>query len=214
MSAETAALVRYMVDSGVPHRVTSVLRPNAITKAGYPSRHAVGLAVDFCGPRPGRDTAELAEIFLALARVAHQLHELIYAGPQVSKNVKAGKWVPKYAVSGHHDHVHVSVARGVIVKWPGPTLAQQRAAPQPPKVAPMYNPPITVTGKVVATLPAPGGGVWMLTDIGAIYAWHCDDKGSPNRHPEYWDRRVAARLEPHGTGYAVVDSDGNRYEYP
>lgn len=172
MSAETAALVRYMVDSGVPHRVTSVVRPGAVTAAGYPSRHAVGLAVDFAGVRGGRDTDELAAIFNALAKVHTQLHELIYAGPQVSANVKAGRWVPKYAQAGHHDHVHVSVDRGVIVRWVGPPAHAKEeeaavAAPPPdnPDIQNVYS---DVAG--IAGTPT-GRGYWIVTKDGAVYTF-------------------------------------------
>lgn len=88
--------------------------------------------------------------------------------------------------------------------------------PAPPKmeVVPMYNPPIPIGAPVVATLPAPQGGVWMLTEDGAVYAWHCPDKGAPNRHPDYWGSRRAARLEPLGEGFRVVASSGEFYDYP
>jgi hypothetical protein len=87
--------------------------------------------------------------------------------------------------------------------------------PPPMEVPPRMNPPIEIAGRVVDVLKAPNGGVWMLTEPGAIYAWHCPDLGAPNRHPEYWpaDAR-AARLEPLGTGYTVVRSEGSRYDYP
>lgn len=116
MSVEDSALFKYMRDSGVPHRIMSAYRPGAITNAGYPSRHSMGLAVDFAGPQPGHDTPELLAIFKALLRVSDQLHELIYA--KAAFNIKNGQMVPPYAVKDHHDHVHVSVDKGVIVKWP------------------------------------------------------------------------------------------------
>lgn len=166
MSAETAALIRYMVDSGVPHRVTSVLRPGAVTAAGFPSRHALGLAVDFAARTPGNDTEELAAIFNALAKVAPQLHELIYAGPQVSANVKRGQWVPKYATAGHHDHCHVAVEPGVLVKWPGrPLPVPEVPMPDDPNVPNAASP-------VVALVPTPSGaGYWIVTKTGEVFAF-------------------------------------------
>lgn len=164
MSAETAALIRYMVDSGVPHRVTSVVRPGAVTAAGYPSRHAVGLAVDFAGPNY-RNAYQLSAIFAALARVAPRLHELIYAG--VPRNVKAGRWVAPYAVSGHWDHAHVSVNKGVVVKWLGP-LPPTREAPVMPDDPNIPN----ATAPVVALVPTPsGGGYWIVTKAGEVFAF-------------------------------------------
>lgn len=90
----------------------------------------------------------------------------------------------------------------------------QRTPSAPKEVKPMIDPPITISGPIVAVLKAPNGGVWMLTDPGAVYAWECEDKGAPNRHPEYWDDRHAARLEPFGDGYTVVATNGQRYDYP
>ena len=116
---ETEALIAYMQAAGVPCRVTSVVR------SALPSRHAQvgtggnGLAVDFAGPAPGLDTDEMAAIFKAFEPVESQLHELIYAGPQVQHNIKRGKRVAKYAVADHHNHVHVSVDKGTLIKWPG-----------------------------------------------------------------------------------------------
>lgn len=96
-------------------------------------------------------------------------------------------------------------------------LAEWGRPPVPPvlmEVPPRMNPPIEITGRVVDVLKAPNGGVWMATDVGAIYAWECEDKGAPNRHPDYWGSRRAARLEPLGSGYVVVAATGERYEYP
>lgn len=83
----------------------------------------------------------------------------------------------------------------------------------PLEVPPMINPPVDIL-KVVAVLKAPNGGVWQLTEAGAIYAWECADKGAPNRHPDYWGSRKAARLEPLGEGYTVVASTAERYDFP
>lgn len=93
-------------------------------------------------------------------------------------------------------------------------IAQLERPPPPMEVPPRMSPPIQIAGLVVDVLKAPDGGVWMLTDVGAIYAWECADKGAPNRHPDYWGTRKAARLEPLGEGYTVVSSDGARYDYP
>lgn len=84
---------------------------------------------------------------------------------------------------------------------------------QPKVVLPMYNPPFAIAGKVVASLNAPGGGAWVLTDGGAIYAFGCPDHDAPNRH-DYWGGRTAAQLLANGNGYTVVASDGSQYAYP
>jgi hypothetical protein len=125
-SQEVHALRQYLLDSGVAHRVTSTIRHSDLTNAGYPSRHrqqgtnGMGLALDAAGPSPGWDTPQLAAIFYALLKVERQLHELIYAGPQVAFNIRNGARVGKYAIADHHDHVHVSVDKGVLIEWPDP----------------------------------------------------------------------------------------------
>lgn len=82
------------------------------------------------------------------------------------------------------------------------------------EVSPMFNPPI-VMPLIVAALKAPEGGVWLLGIHGEIYAFECEDLGAPNRHPEYWSpTQKAARLEPFGDGYVVIDSNGQKYHYP
>jgi GH25 family lysozyme M1 (1,4-beta-N-acetylmuramidase) len=76
-----------------------------------------------------------------------------------------------------------------------------------------YNPPIVVE-PVVDDLACPTGGAWTLAASGAVNAWggapYID---APNRHPEYWGSRKAARLEACGNGYTVVAASGERYEY-
>lgn len=123
-SQEVVALRRFLLDSGVAHRVTSTWQHSKNTNAGYPSRHVqpgtngIGLALDAAGPSPSKDSPQLAAVFYALLTVERQLHELIYAGPQVSFNIREGARVPKYAIDDHHDHVHVSVNKGTLVSWP------------------------------------------------------------------------------------------------
>jgi len=116
-SKEVAHMRAYVVASGVPHRVTSTVRSK------LPSRHAQqgtdgqGLAVDFAGPRPSRNSPELLAIFNAFVPVEHQLYELIYSGAGYS--IKNGKRVARYAIADHWDHVHVAVNRGVFIQYPG-----------------------------------------------------------------------------------------------
>lgn len=115
-SREVGELRSYAINSGVPHRVTSAVRSK------LPSRHAqkgtkgLGLAVDFAGPKPGSNTPEMLAIFKAFESVESQLYELIYSGAPYS--IKRGKRVKRYAISDHWDHVHVSVDKGVFVRWP------------------------------------------------------------------------------------------------
>lgn len=146
VSDEVRALARYLAATGVPHRVTTTIDHKPFTSAGYPSRHVAagtngtGLAMDIAGPTYGRDTDALALIYRALAIEAHALHELIYGGPQVTTNVKNGRLVPKYASADHHDHVHVSVNKGVLLVPPHPTTPPtSHRAPQEDDMPPIAN---------------------------------------------------------------------------
>lgn len=165
------------------------------------SLHYVGRARDY-----GRSNSDLARILVELkpfaAGPAHLIQELY----GVATYWKSGRpIVPSRSLrASHQDHVHVGLRADAL-------LPDERPPP-PLEVPPRMN--VTISGVVVDVLKAPGGGVWMLTDVGAIYAWECEDKGAPNRHPEYWAGRRAARLEPLGDGYSVVASDGARYDYP
>lgn len=78
-----------------------------------------------------------------------------------------------------------------------------------------FNPPGILLNPVVSVLKAPGGGVWVLSRDGAIYAFKAPDYDAPNRHPEYWGGRIAAKLVPSngGQGYKVIDSLGSEYNY-
>lgn len=133
LSREDRALIAYIGASGVPHRVTTTTNHSQLTNAGYKSRHVMvgtdgmGLAIDVAGPTAGRDTSALRAIFDAFLRVEHELHELIYAGAPF--NIKNGRRVAPYAVRDHHDHVHVSVDRGVFVAWPAPQPEEDDVTP-------------------------------------------------------------------------------------
>lgn len=123
---EIRAMLLYLASRSIPHRVASTIRPGAITAAGFRSRHADGLAVDFGQPvAPDRNTPELLAIFKAFEPVEHLLHELIYSGSTYS--IKNGMRVPRYAIANHFDHVHVSVDRGVLL----PVLEPEVTVPEP-----------------------------------------------------------------------------------
>jgi hypothetical protein len=98
----------------------------------------------------------MGAIFRAFKPVESQLYELIYAGPQVSYNIKRGKQVAKYAVADHHDHVHVSVDRGVFIQWPG----------MQPQV-PLEEEDMFIFG--VASPDPTEGGVWLLAGDGRAH---------------------------------------------
>jgi hypothetical protein len=97
------SIVKWLQKTGIPHRVTSTVRP------GDPGHHGSGRAADFGGPVPSVDSPELLRINKAFSTIGHKLQELIYSGPG-GKNIYAGR---KHTYSAstqadHHDHVHVA----------------------------------------------------------------------------------------------------------
>lgn len=111
MSAETDNLTAYLEHTGVPFKVTSTTGG----KHAPTSYHYRGLAVDFAGPVPTRDSAVLLNIFSAFTPIEGQLAELIYAGAPYQ--IKHGDHVPPsfygaQTMSIHHNHVHVAVEPG------------------------------------------------------------------------------------------------------
>lgn len=214
VSTEVDGIVAYFESTRCPGRVTSTLRPGAVTVAGNPSRHCRGLAVDFAGLRPTVDSAELAAIFDAFVPVEGRLNELIYAGPQVAYNIKAGRRVKKYATAIHHNHVHVAVDVGVVLPVVAPMLAptaSERVADTDGRED-MADP--------VDALVGPDGGVWVLTRDGGVRSY----KGAPFHGsypglPAEWRQgeRTFVRIEARddGTpGYMLISSGDERYRFP
>lgn len=162
---EIRAILLYLASKGVPHRVTSTIRPGAFTTAGFRSRHADGLAVDFGQPlAPARNTPELLAIFKAFEPVEHLLHELIYSGSTYS--IKAGNRVPRYAIADHFDHVHISVDRGVLLPVPQPEVTMPADDPNVPNlVSPMFGfyPIVDAEGTC--------HGYYMVSVTGEVHAW-------------------------------------------
>lgn len=164
-------IIAYVQATGVPHRVTSTIRPAGTqTAAGNTSCHAADNArcdaIDLAGPGYGRDTAELAAIFWAFEPVFDQMHELIYAGPQTTFNIKAGKKVAKYAQSGHHDHVHASILATTTLRMPQP-----KPTPEPPKPTPisMEDDMPTVTAQDMVINPTKPAQGYVLDAHGGIH---------------------------------------------
>jgi hypothetical protein len=212
-SAEVAGIIAYAESTGVPFRVTSTFRPGAVTAAGNPSRHGRKLAVDLAGPKPGRDTPELAAIFKAFLPVEHKLNELIYAGPQVGFNIKAGKRVGKYAQTIHHDHVHVAVDKGLVLAGVSPVVVVHSVAGP----APADTDGREDMAEPVDAVAAPGGGVWVLTRDGGVRAYDAPYHGSyPGLPPE--DRegeRVFVAIEVNDrAGYDLLSAGHERYSFP
>ncbi len=211
-SPEVAGIIAYAETTGVPFRVTSTFRPGAITAAGNPSRHGRRLAVDFAGPHPGRDTAELAAIFKAFLPVEHKLNELIFAGPQVGFNIKAGKRVGKYAQGIHHDHVHVAVDPGLVLATVNPVVVVQSIVAQ----APPDTDGREDMAEPVDALCAPPGGVWVLTRDGGVRAYRAPFYGSyPGLPPEgRQGERTFVEIRPNARGgYDLISAGNETYSF-
>ena len=166
-SPEVEAIIAFGTSTGVPMKVTSTIRPGAITQAGNRSFHSMGLAVDWAGPEPSWDSQALAAIFHAFLPVEKHLAELIYAGPQVAFNIKHGRRVGKYAQAIHHNHVHIAVNRGVFLDRLVPTFLPDTIIEEAPadeeRNEDMADP--------VGALCAPNGGVWVATRDGGVRAY-------------------------------------------
>lgn len=79
------------------------------------------------------------------------------------------------------------------------------------KVRPMYTPALALE-PIVAELPCPTGGVWLLAASGAVYAFG----GAPFRGgangKDYFRGRKAARLQLHADGlYEIVATSDEKY---
>lgn len=114
-SGSWKVLREYIQATKIPHVITSTVRPGAITQSGNVSNHSLGRAIDVAGLTPSIDSKALGDIFWAFMPIGKLLNELIYAGPQVAKNIKRGLLVPKYAQSIHHNHVHAALHTGGMV---------------------------------------------------------------------------------------------------
>lgn len=121
LSDEVHGILDYLRALDLPARVTSTTNHSLFSLRGFLSMHrkpgtnGTGLALDAAGPIAGDDLMGHALIFDAFRPVEHLLHELIYAGPQVTYNIKRGARVAKYAQRSHHDHVHIAVPKGTIL---------------------------------------------------------------------------------------------------
>jgi TP901 family phage tail tape measure protein len=127
-------LIDYMRATGVPHVVTSTVRPGSrVRGSGRVSLHSAPFrAVDFAGPSGGRDTPELLRIYRAFAPVRNLLAEIIYSGPGGNYFGRTGA-----TADDHHDHVHVGLANGAIVSRPMSALLGESG---PEVVLPLTRP--------------------------------------------------------------------------
>lgn len=205
-SPETKAIAKYLEESGVPHRVTSI---NSGKHAPH-SYHYRNLAVDFGGPTPSRDSPALMAIFNAFMAVGDTLAELIYA--KAPFNIKNGKRVPRYAESIHHDHVHVGVNTG----WSKPFGHLPIVDLKPVDKVVIVD--RKVDWDIADYLECPSGGTWLLFRDGGIGALG----GAPSKTEniphgkDYWGDRLAARIRLNPScdiGYIVTSTNNEEYKY-
>lgn len=114
-----------------------------------------------------------------------------------------------YPTAGHRD-VAKTVCPGDFAMRRLPEMRLPWIHRLAPEVNMQYDPPL-ILEPIVADLPAPNGGLWLLGRSGAIYALGgAPYYGGPNGKP-YWGDRQAARLSPVADRYAVIDSTGASY---
>ena len=110
------AIVEYLKNLGVPHRVLSTYRPGAVTRTtGNPSWHGMDRAVDLSGPEGMVNFSPSTERIAAAIHMGfkNQLHELIWGGTQAF-NVFDGQshnFSPAL-MREHYNHVHASLQAG------------------------------------------------------------------------------------------------------
>ena len=170
-SREVQAIRQYLIDSGVPHKVTATLgRWISQAQPCYPhtpgSYHCrigtdgPGRAVDVAGPVPSTNSPELRAILAAFAPVRGQLAELLGPGDP-----------------GHSDHVHVAVPLGTFIRWP------QQEEP------PMEGPP-----RLIAAFPLVDDegnhGYALVAEDGAVYVFGCNGyAGGLKAEGDHWTLR-------------------------
>lgn len=235
ISKETQALLQYLVDSKRAMGVDAVAtcttdHPRPESRHRQQGTDGLGLAIDFRMRARGLNIHRAA--FDLFVPVETSTYELIYADPPSGKradgsygpyNIKAGKRVRPYAVSGHHDHVHVAVNRGVFLKHPKPTPEENMArVPGAVDFCVMHNDDLVIAA-----------------NDGAIY--HFDADGAPdstdyvgayNANPALWggsaptsvrqcvgvyaigpDRRARPDGHEEAVGYCQVFDDGSKYHW-
>lgn len=214
LSVEVRALVQFIGNTGVPHRVTATLgryvspsNPcDPHSPGSYhckPGTGGQGLAIDLAGPSTGAHPSELLPIFAAFSVVESQLAELIYSGAPYS--IRDGKRVPKYAVSQHWNHVHVAVKKGTVLvsQRPGGVLTM-------PTTTPDYA---TAGTPVALRSTKTGQGYWIVTSDGGVFTFgdapFCGSLGGVALAAPV----IGMEPTPSGLGYWLLGQDGGVFSF-
>lgn len=166
VSDEVRAMFAYLLGArsarGVDVVVTCTTDHPRLSASGNVSRHrqagtnGEGLAIDCRLRTRGLDIHRA--VFDLFVPVEKQLHELIYADAPF--NIKGGRRVAPYAVAGHHDHVHVSVDKGRLLRWPGSASTPTPApvpAPVPAPLPTSEEDPVFIVHRIVPGEPVAVG---------------------------------------------------------
>lgn len=155
MSAETDSLIRFLRFTGVPHRVTSVVRDQP------GSFHHVGLAIDAAGPVPGSNTPELRAVYEALLPLAGVAEELFYGGTGGALWRDGTKFTHAGLKASHLDHVHIAVPMG----W---RFTEAPSVPDDPNLPNLYDikffvPVVDAAGQC--------RGYYFVSSKGEVHGW-------------------------------------------
>lgn len=205
ISDEDRALLQYLRAAKAATRIDVVATCTTDHPSG-PTRHlqlgtnGTGLAIDCRKRTRGRDIHRA--VFDLFVPIETLLYELIYAG--ASYNIKAGRRVDPYAVADHHDHVHVAVDRGVLVRWP--RLSPPAPAPLPTTLevdvqirSEHIEMPLDAQGRGNVTVPWP---------IDTIIGFLPHSEVRPNVDGRYDAPANSVTFTPDGTGTVVVVQQG------
>lgn len=208
-SPEVKSLIAFVNRLGIPYKVTSTCRPGSITISGNLSYHSRGSALDLAGLTPSIDSEALGNIFKAFIPYEAHFAEIIYAGPQVSYNIKNGRRVPKYAQSIHHNHVHIAIKPGQNVDNLAPLAAPEVIDPPVPAHEVNERTDMAV-GQVVAR--PQGGYVVLQTRDGGIFAYD----GAPFKGSLVGNGSgpaIGLAWTPSGEGYWILQADGAVFSF-
>ena len=234
LSREVRSILRYLDDSGVPHRVTATLGryvspQNPCAPHTAHSNHCAdgtdgkGLAVDFGGMIPGTGAAavaQMAAIWNAFKPVAPQLAELFFNGPGITSVVKNGVWRNALQTLGaetwaaHKTHVHVAVPRGVFLTSASaePARASGVVPAGPAPVHDYEENTVKTTMMVIGPLDSNGCG-WSSWDPGfardpVVVAATLHGPNPPA--DGYWTQQANVTLaaQPHGGTILVTVRNG------